>query len=113
MDDNVTTTADSTIIYDLTPDVHAQLDLDVNFLSNLPFDLHAARILTIVLNGCARAYATTIWPIDSTFKDMMACEELLTSNQEIRDVLEKAHRSGQYAEIRNWREWQSQRSLSL
>ena len=87
-------------------DVHAQLDNKLGFISVLDFDSEAALILSIVINGCANAYATTKWPIDPTCQDMMKCKDLLASNQEIRDDLEKAHRSGQYAEIRNRRQWQ-------
>ena len=44
------------------------------------------------------AYAPTKWPIDLTFTYVMF-RDPLASNQEIRDDLEKAHQSGQYAEI--------------
>jgi len=112
-DGNVTMTADSTtIMIDVSPHIH-QLDNDVRFLSSLEFDAQAALVLSTVINTSARAYANTKWPIDPTFKDMMSCEERLVSNQEVRDDLEKAHSSGQYAEIRNRREWQSQHSPSL
>ena len=103
MDDDVAMASDSNII-NLPLDVHAQLDNKLGFISVLDFDSEAALILSNVINGCADAYATTKWPIDPTF-NLMKCKDLLASNQEIRDDLEKAHRSGQYAEIRNRRQW--------
>jgi hypothetical protein len=104
---------DSNII-NLPDDIHTQLDNKLHILLSLDFKEEAAMILSTVINGCARAYATTKWPIDPTFVNMMECEDFLASNQEIRNDLEKAHRSGQYEEIRNRRQWQlHQHSPSL
>jgi hypothetical protein len=96
----------STVSHDLPADVHAQLDANLQFLSGLSFNSDTApQILSIVINGCARAFSTTKWPIDLTVWTVVGCEDLLASNAEIRIELEKAHRSGHYAEIRKRREW--------
>ena len=92
----------TSITNDLSPHIHyAQQDKDFHFLSSLPFDAQAASILLPVINGSVLAYSTTEWLIDPTQANMMACEKLLASNQEVRDLLEKAHHSGQCAEVRN------------
>jgi hypothetical protein len=86
----------------LSPHVYyTQQDKDFHFLSSLPFDAQAASILLPVINGSVLAYSTMEWLIDPTQANMMACEKLLVSNQEVRDLLEKAHHSGQCAEVRN------------
>lgn len=42
---------------DLSPEVHAQLDEDVNdFVSGLDFESKAHLILSVVLSGCRKAY---------------------------------------------------------
>ena len=94
----------TTIMNDLAPHIHTQLDKDLQFLSSLPFNTKAALILSNVISGSEPAYANTPWPIDQTFTSAMICEELLRSNQVLRKILEMAHRSGQYTEIRKRRE---------
>jgi hypothetical protein len=84
-------------------DVHAQLDQECRGLAYVPFDSQASMILSMVINLSIRAYAETTCPINAT--DLDACAELLASNKEIRDMLEKAHRSGQYSQIRELRAW--------
>jgi hypothetical protein len=93
---------------DISPHIHAQLDQDVDFLCRLSFDSQAATILSIVINASILAYSNTNWLINPT--DVTACENLLASNQQIRDLLEKAHSSGLYSEIRRRGEWPSPRS---
>ena len=93
----------TSITDDLSPHIYyAQQDKDFHFLSGLlAFNAQAGSILLPVINGSALAYSTTEWLIDPTQANMMACEKLLASNQEVRDLLEKAHHSGQCAEVRN------------
>lgn len=103
----------TTIMNDLAPHIHTQLDKDLQFLSSLPFNTKAALILSNVISGSEPAYANTPWPIDQTFTSAMICEELLRSNQELRKIMEKAHRSGQYTEIRKRRELPSTLTVAL
>lgn len=88
----------------LSPDIHVKLDEHARPLSFVPFDSAAAWILSTVLNASVSAYSTTIWPINPAVITTEVCETLLASNRELRGLLEEAHRSGQYSEIRNRRE---------
>lgn len=93
----------------ITPERHAELDSVLQPLSNHNFD--PAWILHAVINGSLASYLGTTWPIDPIMVDMTACEKLLASNQEIRELLEQARSSGKYSEIRKRREWSYQRSF--
>jgi hypothetical protein len=88
----------------LSPDIHVKLDKDQRPLSFISFDSAAAWILSTVLITSVSAYSTTIWPIDPAAITTKVCKTLLASNRELRGLLEEAHRSGQYSEIRNRRE---------
>jgi hypothetical protein len=84
---------------DIPQSVHTQLDAEADeFLSPSSFDSSAPYILCFVLWACAEAYKKTNWPIIPVTKE--SCAKLLESNQEIRHLLQEAHRSGNYAEIR-------------
>jgi hypothetical protein len=85
----------------LLPEIHAELDEDAQTLSDISFETKAPWILSTVLNASVAPYSTTGWPIDPAVVKLSACKELLASNQELRDLLDTAHRSGQYAEIRS------------
>src|ERR1700722_5479900 len=112
-DSNMDDVSMSTDAIDLPPDVHAQLDDELRFISGLTFDLKTApKILSNLINGCTEVYANTQRPIDPTF-NFTACQELLVSRPELGDDLKKAHRSGQYAEIRNWRECTTTHTVAL
>jgi hypothetical protein len=101
-----------TTIPDVIPlHVHAQLDKESGYLALLPFNPLAPRILLNIINESIPAYSKTEWPINAT--NLVACVELLASNKEIRDMLEKAHHSGQYSQIRNLGTWPTQLSLFL
>jgi hypothetical protein len=98
-DDDLTVTA-NTITKDLTLQIHNELDqLTSVVVSGFAFDSKAPDILLLVIALCASAYAQTEWPIIN-FPDIAACAQFLESNQDIRDLLEKAHRKGCYSEIR-------------
>jgi hypothetical protein len=89
----------TTTVTNLPSFVHDELDQDIDFLSSLPFQLKAGKILASVINGSAFPYSETDWPIVGTTP--LACDAILASNRELRDLLELAHRSGKYAEIRS------------
>jgi hypothetical protein len=96
--DDLVVTANA-ITDDLSPQTHDQLDQHARkFASSFAFDSEAPDILFGVISLCAHAYSQTQWPID--VPDATTCTQLLASNQEIRDLLEKAYRTGHYCEIR-------------
>jgi hypothetical protein len=92
-------------------DVHQALDKESGYLQLLPFDTLAPRILSNIINESIPAYSNTEWPINATVVD--TCEKLLASNKEIRDILENAHHSGQYSQIRDRGMWPTQFTLFL
>jgi hypothetical protein len=96
----------TTITRDISLQMHAELDRDIAYLAHLPFDSQASEILSGVINGSLLSYSTTTWPINAT--NRVACRDILASNQEIREILEKAHHSGEYSQIRNRGTWPAQ-----
>jgi len=64
-----------------------------------------------VLSQCAPLYAAVNWPIRTV--DMDECLEILDNDQGVLDLLRQAHKRGQYAEIRNLREWQFLRYFQI
>jgi hypothetical protein len=82
---------------DLSPEVHAELDEDVNdFVSSLSFESNAPLILSVVLNGCQKAYEPQ-WPIN--MPDQKVLKELVME-PDLRALLETSFRTGKYSEIR-------------
>lgn len=90
----------NTIPRDISPEEHAELDKDVDFLSGpgVPFASRAPTILLTVINSCVKPYSQMGWPIDPLDKD--TAQKLLESNEELRRLLQDAHRTGQYSQIR-------------
>lgn len=92
---------------DISADDHSQLDKDATSLSNLAFESMAGDILYFVISASVSSYAKTNWPINVNITNVEACKTLLSSNPEMRPLLEQAHRSGRYSEIRRRGAWPS------
>jgi len=87
---------------DLSPEAHAQLDeITRSELSGLSLETHASVILNTVLTESVEAYET-VWPIHTP--NLATCKTYLL-DEEIRALLESAHRTGEYSGIRKRREW--------
>ena len=87
---------------DLSPEAHAQLDeITRSELSGLSLETHASLILSTVLTDSMEAYET-VWPIHIP---NLATRKTYLLDEEIRALLESAHSTGEYSEIRKRREW--------
>jgi len=87
---------------DLSPEIHATLDHNIQKY-HFSFHPQAAVILCLIIHLCQEFYAKTEWPIKP--HSVEACEELLASNADLKSLLERSHRNGQYAEIRRRCKW--------
>jgi hypothetical protein len=90
---------------DISPDDHKDLDKVIASL-NMRLDSNSAgMLLFLVISTSASAYSKTNWTINPAMADVTACGDLLSSNHEILGLLQEAHRSGQYSQIRRRGEW--------
>jgi hypothetical protein len=86
----------------LSPKMHEQLDRNLLPMADVHFN-NAAWILETVLQYSITPYSNTTWPINPAAITTEACEAILASNPELRGLLQEAHSSGRYFEIRNRR----------
>jgi hypothetical protein len=92
------------IMSDISSETHDNLDADLSVLSTMNFDSRPSLLLFLVIYDCVAAYAD-VWPIDMNASSQSACGDLLTSRQDIRDLLRTSHATGKYSEIRRLRKW--------
>jgi hypothetical protein len=91
----------------ISDEEHARLDQDLHpffavIVKELDLDI-AAHMLLFILQGACAIYSTKGRPLNGTYFEFEACRKLLHQNQDVLDLLKRAHKDKKYADVRNFR----------